>query len=100
VLPLLNNFARIPVCGLIAHYNDKELPPGPNCVPLLMVAIPPRMAYQRNVVACNRLTEVFYVGYRPRQVQRGLIQFILASGFSGAPLVKENRAMFFGNCFY
>ena len=24
VLPLLNDFARIPVCGLIAHYNDKE----------------------------------------------------------------------------
>jgi NADPH-dependent curcumin reductase len=21
VLPLLNNFARVPVCGLIAHYN-------------------------------------------------------------------------------
>ncbi|HYY27747.1 MAG TPA: NADP-dependent oxidoreductase, partial [Chthoniobacterales bacterium] len=39
VLPLLNKFARIPVCGLIAHYNDKELPPGPNRVPLLMRAI-------------------------------------------------------------
>src|SRR6188768_1143235 len=24
VFPLLNNFARIPVCGLIAHYNDTE----------------------------------------------------------------------------
>jgi hypothetical protein len=22
VLPLLNNFARVPVCGLIAHYNN------------------------------------------------------------------------------
>src|SRR5215469_8763001 len=39
VLPLLNNFARIPVCGLIAHYNDAELPPGPNRVPLLLRAI-------------------------------------------------------------
>jgi NADPH-dependent curcumin reductase CurA len=39
VLPLLNNFARIPVCGLIAHYNEAELPPGPNRVPLLMSAI-------------------------------------------------------------
>jgi NADPH-dependent curcumin reductase CurA len=29
VLPLLNAFARIPVCGLIAHYNATELPPGP-----------------------------------------------------------------------
>src|SRR4029077_13169030 len=24
VFPLLNEFARIPVCGLIAHYNDTE----------------------------------------------------------------------------
>jgi NADPH-dependent curcumin reductase CurA len=36
VLPLLNNFARIPVCGLIAHYNATELPAGPDRVPLLM----------------------------------------------------------------
>ena len=36
VLPLLNNFARIPVCGLIAHYSDRELPPRPDHLPLLM----------------------------------------------------------------
>lgn len=24
VLPLLNDFARVPVCGLIAHYNDRS----------------------------------------------------------------------------
>ena len=36
VLPLLNDFARIPVCGLIALYNATELPPGPNLTPLLM----------------------------------------------------------------
>src|SRR5271166_6823684 len=39
VLPLLNNFARIPVCGLISQYSATELPPGPNHVPLLMQAI-------------------------------------------------------------
>jgi len=39
VLPLLNDFARIPLCGLIAHYNDTQLPDGPNQVPLLMRAI-------------------------------------------------------------
>ena len=39
VLPLLNNFARIPVCGLIAHYNATELPAGPNRVPLVMLNI-------------------------------------------------------------
>ena len=36
VLPLLNNFARIPVCGLIAHYNATGLPAGPDRLSLLM----------------------------------------------------------------
>jgi NADPH-dependent curcumin reductase CurA len=36
VLPLLNVKARIPVCGLIAHYNDTELPEGPDRLPLMM----------------------------------------------------------------
>jgi NADPH-dependent curcumin reductase CurA len=36
VLPLLNNFARIPVCGLIAHYNAQGLPEGPDHLPALM----------------------------------------------------------------
>ncbi len=35
VLPLLNPKARIPVCGLIAHYNDTALPPGPDRLGLL-----------------------------------------------------------------
>jgi NADPH-dependent curcumin reductase CurA len=39
VLPLLNDFGRIPVCGLIAHYNATELPAGPDRVPLLMQQI-------------------------------------------------------------
>jgi NADPH-dependent curcumin reductase CurA len=36
---LLNDFARIPVCGIIAHYNDTELPPGPDKTPRLLRAI-------------------------------------------------------------
>jgi NADPH-dependent curcumin reductase CurA len=36
VLPLLNPFARVPVCGLIAWYNATELPPGPDRVPQLL----------------------------------------------------------------
>jgi len=35
VSKLLNNFARIPVCGLIANYNLTELPAGPDMTPLL-----------------------------------------------------------------
>lgn len=36
IIPLLNFQSRIPVCGLIAHYNDTELPSGPNVLPKLM----------------------------------------------------------------
>ena len=39
VLPLLNVKARVPLCGLVAHYNDTGLPPGPNRLPLLMIAL-------------------------------------------------------------
>jgi NADPH-dependent curcumin reductase CurA len=39
VFPLFNPFARVPVCGLIAHYNATSLPPGPNMVPALMRSI-------------------------------------------------------------
>ena len=36
VLPLLNQFARVPVCGRIANYNMTSPPDGPNAVPHLM----------------------------------------------------------------
>jgi len=33
VLPLLNTFARVPICGTIAHYNDTAPPAGPDKLP-------------------------------------------------------------------
>lgn len=39
VLPRLNDFARVPVCGVIAHYNDTEAPSGPDRMPALMGTI-------------------------------------------------------------
>lgn len=39
VWPLLNEHARVPVCGLIAHYNDTSPPAGPDRLPLLMATI-------------------------------------------------------------
>jgi NADPH-dependent curcumin reductase len=38
-LPLLNTKARIPVCGLISHYNAMRLPDGPDRLSLLMRTI-------------------------------------------------------------
>ena len=39
VFPLLNDFARIPVCGLVAHYNDVEPPAGPDRLVEFMRAV-------------------------------------------------------------
>ncbi|MDA4466915.1 zinc-binding dehydrogenase, partial [Escherichia coli] len=40
VLPLLNDFARIPVCGTIATYNDRGVEqPGPDRLPALFSQI-------------------------------------------------------------
>jgi NADPH-dependent curcumin reductase len=39
VVPLLNNFGRIPVCGLIAEYNLSGPAEGPDFTPVLMLAI-------------------------------------------------------------
>jgi NADPH-dependent curcumin reductase len=39
VLPLLNSFARVPVCGIVANYNMTALPEGPDQTPVLMRAI-------------------------------------------------------------
>ena len=36
VLPLLNNDARVPICGVIAHYNDEAQAPVPNPLPNLL----------------------------------------------------------------
>ena len=36
VLPLLNNFARVPVCGLIAQYNASGPAPRPDRLPATM----------------------------------------------------------------
>jgi len=39
VLPLLNDHARIPVSGSIAHYNERDLPAGPDRLPQLLSAL-------------------------------------------------------------
>jgi NADPH-dependent curcumin reductase CurA len=39
VVPLLNNNARVPVCGVISHYNAVSPDPGVNWVPTLMRTI-------------------------------------------------------------
>ena len=53
VMPLLNNFARVPVCGLIAHYNQAELPPGPDRMSQLQGLILSRSLKMQGFIVSN-----------------------------------------------
>ena len=53
VMPLLNNFARVPVCGLIAHYNQTELPPGPDRMSQLQGLILRRSLKMQGFIVSN-----------------------------------------------
>jgi NADPH-dependent curcumin reductase CurA len=53
VVPLLNDFARVPVCGLIAHYNDTAPPAGPNLLPLFMRATLTRRILTRGFIVSD-----------------------------------------------
>jgi NADPH-dependent curcumin reductase len=39
IVPLLNLFARVPACGLIAQYNATEFPPRRGWAELLMATV-------------------------------------------------------------
>lgn len=52
VFPLLNTGARIPVCGLIAHYNDHSLPSEPDRLPsFLMSVLARRLKFQGFIIS-------------------------------------------------
>jgi NADPH-dependent curcumin reductase CurA len=64
VLPLLNIGARVPVCGIIAHYNDKELPPGPNRLPLLMNTLLYKRIRMQGFIILDHYADGFEPFYR------------------------------------
>jgi NADPH-dependent curcumin reductase len=57
VLPLLNLGSRIPVCGLIADYNAENLPPGPNRMPLLQMAILAKRILMKGFIISDHYVE-------------------------------------------
>ncbi len=51
VFPLLTNFARIPVCGLIAHYNDTEARPPKWAASLMRAILTKRLTFRGFIVS-------------------------------------------------
>ncbi|MEC5406522.1 NADP-dependent oxidoreductase [Paraburkholderia sp. MPAMCS5] len=50
VMPLLNQFARVPVCGLIAQYNNSGQPEGPDRLPATMREVLSRSLTMRGFI--------------------------------------------------
>ena len=72
VMPLLNNHARVPVCGLIAHYNQTALPPGPDRMVALQSMILTKSIRMQGFIVSN------YFNRAPAMVDE--IGTLLASG--------------------
>jgi NADPH-dependent curcumin reductase len=65
VFPRLNGFARVPVCGLVAHYNDDALPEGPDRTPALMTAV-----LKKSLTLRGFIQNEFYAALMPEFLQR------------------------------
>jgi NADPH-dependent curcumin reductase len=65
VFPRLNQFARVPVCGLAAHYNMTSLPDGPDQTPLLLSAILKKSLTVRGFIVSD-----FMASHQPEFLQR------------------------------
>ncbi|GAA0248238.1 NADP-dependent oxidoreductase [Rhodanobacter caeni] len=59
VLPRLNHHARVPVCGLIAHYNDDAAPAAPDRRPQLMASVLQKRIRMQGFVILDHYAERF-----------------------------------------
>ena len=88
VMPLLNNFARVPVCGLIAHYNQTELPPGPDRMSMLQGMILTRSIKMQGFIVGNYLDRVpAFIGDMTQWMAEGKIRYRehVVEGLENAP---------------
>ena len=88
VLPLCNEFARIPVCGLVAHSNATELPSGPNQVPVLMrSALTKRLRIQGFIVWDYAAQEAEFMEEMSRWIREGRVRYRedFVDGLDNAP---------------
>jgi len=83
VWPLLNDFARIPVCGLIAQYNAKSPMPGPDMFSVLRK----RLLLRGFIVSDFRAKEVDFLRDASEWVRTGRLRYRedIAEGLEKAP---------------
>jgi NADPH-dependent curcumin reductase CurA len=88
VMPLLNNFARVPICGLIAHYNQTALSPGPDRMPMLQALILRRSLKLQGFIVSNYRDRIpAFIGDMSGWLAEGKIKYRedVVEGLENAP---------------
>jgi NADPH-dependent curcumin reductase len=89
VLPLLNNGARMPVCGFAAHYNDAGEAPGPDRRAKLLAAVLQKRVRMQGFIILDHYGERFEVFQREMRdwVAQGRIRLdeVRIAGLEHAP---------------
>lgn len=88
VMPLLNNFARVPICGLIAHYNQTELPPGPDRLSVLQSLILQRSLKLQGFIVSNYRNRIpAFIGDMSQWLAAGKVKYRedVVQGLENAP---------------
>jgi len=86
--PLLNPFARVPVCGLIAQYSATELPGGPNRVPPLFRSVLTKRLLIRGFIVSDFWGRFdVFIREMPQWIQEGRVKYRedIAEGLENAP---------------
>lgn len=90
VLPLLNPFARVPVCGIVAWYNLPGLPDGPDMGPAIMGTLLRMKVKMQGFIIFDNFTREVYEEFRRDMMgwlQDGSIKYKehMVDGLENAP---------------
>ncbi len=87
VFPLLNPFARVPVCGLIAHYNDTEAKPPKWAASMMRAILTKRLTFRGFIVSDFAARQGDFLRDMSTWVREGKVKYkeFVSEGLDNAP---------------
>src|ERR1700759_5181792 len=87
VFPLLNNFARIPVCGLIAHYNDTQNTAPKWAGSMMRAVLTKRLTFRGFIVSDFAAMHADFLRDMSQWVREGKVKYkeFVTEGLDSAP---------------
>jgi NADPH-dependent curcumin reductase CurA len=87
VFPQLNNFARVPVCGLIAHYNDTDAKPPKWAASMMRAVLTKRLTIRGFIVSDFAMRQPDFLRDMSVWVREGKVKYkeFVTEGLDSAP---------------